>query len=231
MLGFALFISGLSIAIYNIATSYSAYKTIHFKDNILPIFLGFFYTSLFVKIPPILYSFSVSLQKSFTNDLISLLTQHDISLDEITNDLISYLSKMVTSSIAQTFFFSLLILYAIFKVFISSIKRSGTLFAMIGVGSLYTFSISYSGLDSFLKWAKQIVALCVTGFLQSSLLILGLMTFTIHPLIGIGLLLSAGEVNKVAGQFGLDVSAKDSFNTLKQTSMDIIRAGKMLAIL
>ena len=228
LLGIAFFVSGLSIAIYNIATDYISYHSLSFKKHILPIFLGYFYTSLFTVIPPLLYSFCTDLQKSFAKDLIAILTGKDMSFSDITKSALDTIINVFSRGYTLSIAYVLIILYTIFKVFISTIKRGGVLLTMIAVGSLYTFSISYAGFDAFFKWAKQIIALCVTAFLQTTLLTLGLMTFSFNALLGLGIMLSAGEVNKVAGQFGLDVSARDSFNSFKQTTFDIIRTGKML---
>ena len=56
--------------------------------------------------------------------------------------------------------------------------------------------------------AKQIAATCLTAFLQTTLLYLGLMTFQDHMLLGLGIMLSANEVPRIAQQFGLDSSEK-----------------------
>ena len=58
------------------------------------------------------------------------------------------------------------------------------------------------------QWCKQIFALCLTAFLQTVLLFLGLLTFQDNLLLGLGIMLAAGEVPRIAGQFGLDTSTR-----------------------
>lgn len=65
--------------------------------------------------------------------------------------------------------------YTIFKVFFANLKRGGILLIMIAVGSLYMFSVPRGYLDGFTGWCKQVIALCLTTFLQSAILIAGLM--------------------------------------------------------
>ena len=47
------------------------------------------------------------------------------------------------------------------------------------VGALYMFSVPRGYSDGFTQWCKQIVGLCLTAFLQSTILVAGLMVFSI----------------------------------------------------
>ena len=94
--------------------------------------------------------------------------------------------------------------YAVFKVFFSNLKRGGILLILIAVGSLYMFGIPRGYLDGFHGWCKQVVGLCLTTFLQSTILIAGLMVFREQLLLGLGLMLSAGEIPRLAGHFGME---------------------------
>ena len=98
--------------------------------------------------------------------------------------------------------------YAVIKVFFQNLKRGGILLIQIAVGSLYMFSVPRGYLDGFVQWCKQIVALCLTAFLQSTILVAGLMVFNENALLGLGLMLSANEVPRIAGAFGLDTSTR-----------------------
>ena len=98
--------------------------------------------------------------------------------------------------------------YAITKVFFQNIKRGGILLVQIAVGSMYLFSVPRGYTDGFIQWTKQIIALCLTAFLQTTLLMLGLMTFPGNKIIGIGIMLAAGEVPRIAGQFEIDTWRK-----------------------
>ena len=53
-----------------------------------------------------------------------------------------------------------------------------------------------------------IAALCLTAFMQTSLLFLGLLTFPGNMLLGLGIMLAANEVPRIAQQFGLDSSVR-----------------------
>ena len=98
--------------------------------------------------------------------------------------------------------------YCVLKVFFSNIKRGGILLIQMAVGTLYLFSVPRGYTDGFNQWCKQIIALCLTAFLQTTLLFLGLLTFNDNMLLGLGVMLAAGEVPRIAQQFGLDSSVK-----------------------
>ena len=98
--------------------------------------------------------------------------------------------------------------YCVLKVFFANIKRGGILLIQMAVGSLYLFSVPRGYTDGFSQWCKQIFALCLTAFLQTVLLFLGLLTFQDNMLLGLGVMLAAGEVPRIAQQFGLDSSVK-----------------------
>lgn len=52
------------------------------------------------------------------------------------------------------------------------------------------------------------VAMSLTAFMQTTLLYLGLLTFPGNMLLGLGIMLAANEVPRIAQQFGLDSSVK-----------------------
>ena len=58
----------------------------------------------------------------------------------------------------------------------------------IAVGSLYMFSVPRGYIDGFTGWCKQIVGLCLTAFLQATILIAGLMVIKDNALAGIRVL-------------------------------------------
>jgi hypothetical protein len=62
-------------------------------------------------------------------------------------------------------------IYAVVKVFFSNLKRGGILLIQIAVGSLYMFSVPRGYIDGFVQWCKQIVGLCLTAFLQVTILV------------------------------------------------------------
>lgn len=90
----------------------------------------------------------------------------------------------------------------------SNLKRGGILLIQIAVGSLYMFSVPRGYTDGFIQWCKQIIGLCLTAFLQATILTAGLLVLKDHALLGLGLMLSAGEVPRICGAFGLDTSTR-----------------------
>ena len=78
----------------------------------------------------------------------------------------------------------ILMAYAVIKVFFSNLKRGGILLIQIAVGSLYMFSIPRGYTDGFTQWCKQVIGLCLTAFLQATILVAGLMVFSDKALLG-----------------------------------------------
>ena len=105
-------------------------------------------------------------------------------------------------------FLLILMGYAVIKVFFANLKRGGILLIQIAVGSLYLFSVPRGYIDGFVGWCKQVIGLCLTAFLQATVLIAGLMFVKDQALLGLGLMLSAGEIPRIAGQFGLETGTK-----------------------
>ena len=183
------------------------------KDTALNAVKGFLAVGLFSVVPVRLYQLCVSLQASFTagitgfgtdvgtlaNNIIG--TLQDASLEEVMSSggVFGGLTE-ITSPILMG--------YATIKVFFANLKRGGILVIQIAVGSLYMFSIPRGYLDGFTSWCKQVIGLCLTAFLQATILIAGLMVLKDHALLGLGLMLSAGEVPRIAGQFGLDTNTR-----------------------
>ena len=84
--------------------------------------------------------------------------------------------------------------YAVVKVFLSGLKRGGILLIQVAVGSLYMFSVPRGFTDGFIMWIKQVIALCLTTFLQSVMMVCGLILFKDQWLMGFGVMLVAGEI-------------------------------------
>lgn len=90
----------------------------------------------------------------------------------------------------------------------ANIKRGGILLIQMSVGALYMFSVPRGYQDGFNQWCKQVAAICLTAFMQTTLLYLGLLTFPGNMLLGLGIMLAANEVPRIAQQFGLDSSVR-----------------------
>ena len=116
--------------------------------------------------------------------------------------------------------------YAVIKVFFANLKRGGILLIQIAVGSLYMFSVPRGYLDGFTSWCKQVVGLCLTAFLQATILVAGLMLFREHALLGLGLMLSAGEIPRIAGAFGMDTSTRANLMSAVYTAQAAVNTTK-----
>ena len=91
------------------------------------------------------------------------------------------------------------------------------------------FSIPRGYLDGFVGWMKQVIGLCLTAFLQSTILIAGLMIFRDHALMGVGLMLSAGEVPRIAGNFGVDTTTKANAMSAVYTAQAAVSTTRIIA--
>src|SRR5690606_40607581 len=77
---------------------------------------------------------------------------------------------MITSPF-MALFIIILMGYAVIKMFFANLKRGGILLIQIAVGSLYMFSVPRGYIDGLVSWCKQVVGLCLTAFLQATILI------------------------------------------------------------
>ena len=210
MFGWALFAAGTVVAVFDVAVEYQNGRA-SVKTTAINVLKGFFACSLIGTVPVQLYKFCINLQNTFAHDL-SALTSSTKSLD-IAGESSSVLEGSFAVSTQTTVgLLNILCLiafaYCVVKIFFANIKRGGILLIQIAVGSLYMFSVPRGYQDGFNQWMKQIAALCLTAFMQTTLLFLGLLTFPDNMLLGLGIMLSANEVPRIAQQFGLDSSVK-----------------------
>lgn len=209
-LGWALFVVGLVVAIFDVAIEYQNGRA-NIKTTSINILKGFFACSLVSVVPIELYKFCITLQNLFSKDLSSMFADgQSIELQGTSTSVLEG-SFSVANDVSSTLFNGLTLIafaYCIIKIFFQNIKRGGILLLQIAVGSLYMFSIPRGYTDGFNQWLKQISALCLTAFMQTTLLFLGLLTFPDHMLLGLGIMLAANEVPRIAQQFGLDSSVR-----------------------
>lgn len=208
--GWALFAAGTVVAIFDVAVEYQSGRA-NIKNASINVIKGFFACSLIGVVPIELYKFCISLQNTFAHGLSSLMASSK-SVD-ISSESTSVLEGSFSVGI-QTSFNLLNILcmiafaYCVIKIFFQNIKRGGILLIQMAVGALYMFSVPRGYTDGFVQWMKQVAAICLTAFMQTTILYLGLLTFPDNMLLGMGILLSANEVPRIAQQFGLDSSVK-----------------------
>ena len=200
-LAWALYVTGLVVACFECGIEYSSGRG-NLKETALCAIKGFMAVSLFTVVPIRLYELSVTLQASLTAGITGYGTSIGEAATEIVDSLsgIDSLTGMTTGSYfgfasitspIMLLFCIILMAYAVIKVFFANLKRGGILLIQIAVGSLYMFSVPRGYTDGFIQWCKQIIGLCLTAFLQSTILIAGLMVF-----------------KDIAGAFGLDTTTR-----------------------
>lgn len=204
-LGWTLFVVGIVVGAFECAIEYQGGRG-SVKDIALNYVKGFMAVSLFTVLPVSLYSLCVSLQSTFGSAISGLVNPESIG-EMAQGALMSAAIPGIGNPILQIFC-AVMMGYAVIKVFFANLKRGGILVIQIAVGSLYMFSVPRGYIDGFTQWCKQVIGICVTAFLQSTILTAGLLVFLDHPLLGLGLMLSSTEVPRIAGQFGLDTSTK-----------------------
>lgn len=209
--GWVLFVVGLIVSAFDLAVEYQSGRA-NVQSTALNWIKGFMAVSLFTITPIELYKFCVSLQNTLSGDLTRIFaSQQGTTLGEVAMfALQSYFNPQGASMSIGLFELVMLIAlgFCVFKIFFDNIKRGGILLIQIAVGSLYMFSIPRGYDDGFNQWIKQVIALCITAFLQTTLLFLGLLTFPNNILLAIGIMMAAAEVPRIAQQFGLDTSVK-----------------------
>lgn len=210
LFGWALFAAGTVVAVFDVAIEYQNGRA-SIKTTAINVLKGFFACSLIGIVPVELYKFCISLQNSLAKDL-SLLNAsgQSLGLSEKSTEL--WKGAFAISANTSFGLFNILAMiafaYCVIKIFFSNIKRGGILLIQMAVGSLYMFSLPRGYQDGFNQWVKQVIAICLTAFMQTTLLYLGLLIFPKNMLLGLGVMLSANEVPRIAEQFGLDSSVK-----------------------
>ena len=238
-LAWALFAVSLVVRAFECGIEYASGRA-NLQQTALDIIKGFFAVSLFTTVPVRLYALSVSLQGTLSVGL----TGADTTIGELGQQIITDLSEIdslsemidnsyfglgVITSPIMIVFCVILMAYAVIKVFFANLKRGGILLIQIAVGSLYMFSIPRGYIDGFVQWIKQVIGLCLTAFLQSTILVAGLMVFKDHALLGLGLMLSAGEVPRIAGTFGLDTTTRANIMSAVYTAQAAINTTRSIA--
>ena len=234
----ALYGTGLVVACFECGIEYSSGRG-NIRETALNAIKGFMAVSLFTVVPVRLYELSVTLQGQLTAGI----TGYGASIGDVASDIMQEFSAVesltdltsgpflgfgsITSGI-MILFCIILMAYAIIKVFFANLKRGGILLIQIAVGSLYMFSVPRGYTDGFIQWCKQIIGLCLTAFLQATILIAGLMVFKDHALLGLGLMLSAGEIPRIAGAFGLDTTTRANIMSAVYTAQAAVNTTRTI---
>lgn len=229
LFGWALFVSGLVVAVFDIAIEYQSMRQFNIKRQIMPMLYGFLAVNMFTVVPVRLYTFCLTVQNTLMHGLASILASN-ISKEEGIAGAATQGLKVVSGLPSVFNLLSLIAFaYCVIKIFFANIKRGGILLTQIAVGSLYLFSLPKGYTDGFFQWCKQVIALCVTAFMQMTLLYLGLLTWQKDMLLGLGVMLSANEVPRIAQMFGLDTSVKVNMMSAVHTTTTAINLSRALA--
>jgi len=213
-LAWMLFVCGLIVAVFDTAITYESGQA-NIKNTCLNVLKGFMATSLVTVVPQRLYSFCVNMQGTFATDLLGNFVGS--TTDTVAGSALSVIIALASDVSLFSLFFIILFGYCTVKVAFANIKRGGILLCQIAVGSLYMFSVPRGFTDGFFNWMKQVIATCLTAFLQTTILYLGLLTYTQHALLAVGICLSANEVPRIAQMFGLDTSVRVNMMSVSST--------------
>ena len=229
LFGWGLFLTGLIVAIFDIAIEYQSMGRVNIKRQVLPFIYGLFAVNLFTVLPVELFRFCVSLQNTFAKDLAGEAIGMNLDVQNMALKILKmYSTPSQTSNILLNLLLLIALGYCVIRCFFSNIKRGGILLTQIAVGSLYLFSLPRGYSDGFLGWCKQIIAICFTTFMQTTLLLMGLITMQTHPILGLGVMLASNEVPRIAQHYGLDTSTKVNVMGAVHTTTSAINLGKAI---
>ena len=230
LFGWALFAAGVVVAVFDIAIE-SQSGRVNVKTAALNILKGFFACALVSIVPIELYKFCVTLQNTFAGDLTRIFAgSQAASFGEFVAFVLrtAFLLPDTATAGLKLLCFLIAFAYCTIKVFFANIKRGGILLIQMAVGELYMFSLPRGFDDGFNQWCKQVMAICLTAFLQTTLLFLGMMSFQTDMLLGMGIMLAANEVPRIAQQFGLDSSVRVNMMSVFHTTSTAVNLTKAL---
>ena len=229
LFGWSLFVAGLAIAIFDCAIEYQSMGHFSVKRQVMPMLYGFLAVNLFTVVPVRLYTLCITLQNTLMHDLASQFASEQTIGGNIVQVASNALSLLTATPNILNLCFMIALGYCVIKIFFANIKRGGILITQIAVGSLYMFSIPKGYTDGFVAWCKQVIALCLTAFLQMTLLFLGLLTCQESFLLGLGVMMAANEVPRIAQNFGLDTSTRVNIMSAVHTTTTAINLTRAIA--
>ena len=253
----ALFLVGFIMAFFDYVLSYDSGKA-SIKDFLFNVMKGMMATTLFTTVPVKLYQLSIDMENtigaainraagsaataatSSTPASVSITLAISSFVNLISGNPISNIVGAITSSQATgaaaqqhvptiaNLLFIIAFVYGFFKVLFGNIKRGGLILVQICVCPLYIFSLVRGYSDAFTGWCKQVIGLCFTAFVQNLLLVIGLIVFRTDMVSGVGLMLTAAEVPRIAQAFGMETSMKANISQISHTASSIMGIGKTL---
>lgn len=204
-LAWMLFVCGLIVAVFDTAVAYESGQA-NIKNTCINVLKGFMAASLVTVVPQRLYSFCANMHGTFASELLGNFISGTSNTMADTG--LAVIFALASDISLFSLFFMILFGYCTVKVVFANIKRGGIMLCQIAVGSLYMFGVPRGYTDGFYSWCKQVIATCLTAFLQTTILYIGLLTYTQQPLLAVGICLSANEVPRIAQMYGLDTSVR-----------------------
>lgn len=223
-LGWALYTVGLIVAVFEAAMEYQSGRSSAVRDLAMGAVKGFLAVNLFTIVPVELYKLCVDLQGSLSAGIAG--ASHTDGISSMARAAMGALNGY---GVFVSLFLLILMGYSVIKIFFSNLKRGGILLIQIAVGSLYLFSVPRGYPDGFYSWCKQVAGLCLTAFLQSTILIAGLMVWNENMLLGCGLMLCASEIPRIAQQFGLDTTTRANIMSAVYATQTVVNLTRNVA--
>ena len=224
LLGWALFVVGIIVALFDFAIE-SQNGRGDPKALAMNIIKGFMAASLFTVVPVKLYGLAVAMQSSMSADMTGLVSPEGSGT--LLDACLGAVGDMMFGPLLNILI-TIMFGYSVIKVFFASLKRGGILLIQIAVGAMYMFSIPRGYTDGFVMWVKQVIATCLTAFLQSTMLVCGLILFKDYWLLGLGVMLAAAEIPRIAGLFGLETAARPNINGVVHTAQSAVHLATMV---
>ena len=224
LLGWALFVVGIIVALFDFAIE-SQNGRGDPKALAMNIIKGFMAASLFAVVPVKLYGLAVAMQSSMSADMTGLVSPEGSGT--LLDACLGAVGDMMFGPLLNILII-IMFGYSVIKVFFASLKRGGILLIQIAVGAMYMFSIPRGYTDGFVMWVKQVIATCLTAFLQSTMLVCGLILFKDYWLLGLGIMLAAAEIPRIAGLFGLETAARPNINGVVNTAQSAVHLATMV---
>ncbi|MCH5297264.1 MAG: hypothetical protein J1E85_06300 [Ruminococcus sp.] len=204
----SLFVIGIIFAIFEIGVNSHEGKGSSISELFINIIKGLIATACLTTMPVLLLK--------FTNEICHITCQVFTENSAI-QILYEGFSTSTTNLIGGWGFVILMIIsfVCVFKVFLANLKRGGILITLMMIGAIHAFSVPRGYLDAFYGWCKQVIGLCITSFMSNVLIVLGALVYSTNQgadfgdlVLGVGVMLAAAEVPRIAQQFGLDTSMK-----------------------
>ena len=224
LLGWALFVVGIIVALFDFAIE-SQNGRGDPKALAMNIIKGFMAASLFTVVPVKLYGLAVAMQSSMSADRTGFVSPEGSGT--LLDACLGAVGDMMFGPLLNIMII-IMFGYSVIKVFFASLKRGGILLIQIAVGSMYMFSIPRGYTDGFVMWVKQVIATCLTAFLQSTMLVCGLILFKDYWLLGLGIMLAAAEIPRIAGLFGLETATRPNINGVVHTAQSAVHLATMV---